>query len=93
MELLSYLLKNSKYSFRPIDIAKEIGVNNKTIINRTAGLVEAGFVIPKLANQRIISYELTEYAKENREDIIIDNAVFSVASPLEYEPKRKTLGI
>lgn len=68
--LLRYLLKNNIYSFRPIDIAREIGVNNKTIINRTAGLVEAGFVIPKLANQRIISYELTEYAKENRENIL-----------------------
>lgn len=63
-EFLTYLLKNKIYEFRPVDVSKMLGVTNKTVGNRCASLVLNGFVIPKLAKQRIVSYFLTDLAKQ-----------------------------
>ena len=64
------LIKKSDLEFRPIEISKEIGVTNKTVINRLSVLVKNGFVAPILVNTRIRSYELTRFTKENKDRII-----------------------
>ena len=65
-DFLSYLLNNNEYEIRPKELSKKIGVTNKTIINRCVVLVENGFMVPNLAKERIMSYSLTEFAKENK---------------------------
>ena len=64
-ELLLLLIKRRKGEFTPIEISREIGVTNKTVINRLATLVKNGFVKPLLVNQRIRSYELSDFSKDN----------------------------
>lgn len=68
-ELLLFLMKNYKREFTPIEISKELAVTNKTIINRLAGLVKNGFVIPNIGKERIRSYELSEFTKRNEQEI------------------------
>lgn len=69
-ELLSLLINKSKPEFTPIEISKEIGVTNKTVINRLSVLAKNGFVAPILVNKRVRSYELTVFTKENKDRII-----------------------
>ena len=64
-ELLLFLLKQYKGEFTPIEISRTLGITNKTIINRLAVLVKNGFVVPHLVNERIRSYEFSDFAKEN----------------------------
>ena len=47
-----------------------MGVTNKTIINRCTKLANNGFIAPNAIGQRIRSYSLTEFAKQNEKDII-----------------------
>ena len=68
-ELLFYLLSKGKGEFTPIEISKEIGVTNKTVINRLSILAKNGFVEPILVNQRIRSYKLSEFSIENKRSI------------------------
>ena len=68
--MLYYLLTNHKYEFAPVEIAKETGVSNKTVINRCVKLAAAGFVIPIIVKERIRSYKLSEYAVSVREEIL-----------------------
>ena len=69
-KLLLYLIKNRLYDFTPIEVAKKLGVTNKTIINRCAKLTKCGFLIPNIVKERIRSYSLSEYAKKNHKQII-----------------------
>ncbi len=46
-----------------------MGVTNKTVINRLATLVKNGFVVPNMVKERIRSYELSEFAKQNEKAI------------------------
>lgn len=62
-ELLLLLIKRYKGEFTPIEVSKDLGVTNKTVINRLSVLVKTGFVIPHLVNERIRSYELSAFAK------------------------------
>ena len=55
--------------FTPIEVSREIGVSNKTVINRLAVLAKNGFVVPVLVNQRVRSYELSDFTKKNEEAI------------------------
>ena len=68
-ELLIYLLKNRIYEFTPIELSKQIGVTNKTVINRCAKLTTSGFLIPNIVKERIRSYSLTDFAKSNAKQI------------------------
>ncbi len=67
---LSFLIEKHLYEFTPIDVAKMLGVTNRTIINRCAKLTNNGFVVPVIVKERIRSYRLSEFAQENR-DIIL----------------------
>ncbi|MBQ3773414.1 MAG: Fic family protein, partial [Pseudobutyrivibrio sp.] len=68
-ELLLLLLKKYKGEFTPIEVSRELGVTNKTVINRLAVLVKIGFVEPNMVKERIRSYELSFFAKENEKRI------------------------
>lgn len=69
-ELLLFLIRNKKLVFTPVEISRQIGVTNKTVINRLAALAKNGFVIPVIVKERIRSYELSEYSKKNQKEII-----------------------
>lgn len=69
-ELLVYLLKNNIMRFTPAELSRQLSVTNKTVINRCAPLASNGFLIPNLVKQRICSYSLSEFAKDNKEQII-----------------------
>ena len=64
-ELLLFLIKKYRGEFTPIEVSREIGVTNKTVINRLSVLVKNGFVEPLLVNQRIRSYALSDYTRDN----------------------------
>ena len=69
-ELLEYLLKKKMFEFAPITLSKQLGVTNKTIINRCVKLVNHGFLIPNIVNTRIVSYSISEFAKRNEKKIL-----------------------
>ena len=69
-ELLLLLIRKYKREFTPIEVSKEMSVTNKTIINRLAVLVKSGFVVPILVNQRIMSYQLSDFTKKNEKAIV-----------------------
>lgn len=68
-ELLVLLISNYRGEFTPIEVSKQLSVTNKTVINRLAGLVKNGFVIPILVNKRIRSYKLSEFAINHEREI------------------------
>lgn len=63
-ELLQFLIKNYRGEFTPIEVSRELSVTNKTIINRLAVLVKNGFAVPIFVNERIRSYELSEFTRD-----------------------------
>ena len=68
-ELLLFLIKHYKREFTPIEVSREIGVTNKTIINRLSVLARQGFVVPIMGNQRIRSYELSEFTRNHEQEV------------------------
>jgi predicted transcriptional regulator len=68
-ELLLFLMRKYKREFTPIEVSREIGVTNKTVINRLSILVKNGFVKPLIVNQRIRSYELSDFTRDNEKTI------------------------
>lgn len=68
-ELLVLLISSYRAEFTPIEVSKQLSVTNKTVINRLAGLVKNGFVIPILVNKRIRSYKLSEFAVNHEKEI------------------------
>lgn len=69
-DLLLFLLKKRMQEFTPIDVSKMLGVTNKTIINRCVKLTKNGFIVPNLVSQRIRSYSLSEFTKQNEKSIL-----------------------
>ena len=69
-ELLLFLLKQYPREFTPIEVSREIGVTNKTVINRLAALVKNGFVEPIMVHERIRSYQFSDFAKQNEKKIV-----------------------
>jgi hypothetical protein len=47
-----------------------MSVTNKTIINRLAVLSKNGFVVPVLVNERIMSYELSDFTIDHEKEIV-----------------------
>ena len=52
-----------------IEVSKDLNVTNKTVINRLAALVKNGFVVPNMIKERIRSYELSDFTKQNEKEI------------------------
>ena len=67
---LKFLLENHIYEFTPIEISKKLGVSNKTIINRCARLALNGFLLPIIVKERIRSYTLSDFTKNNSKQIL-----------------------
>lgn len=57
-EFYDYLLSRNIGRFAPIDLARELGVSNRTIINRCTALTKVGLLEPQIAKQRIRSYKV-----------------------------------
>ena len=68
-ELLLLLLSKYRRGFTPIEVSRDLGVTNKTVINRLAVLVKSGFVVPDVAGERIRSYSLSAFALEHEPEI------------------------
>ena len=68
-ELLWFLINKYKREFTPIEVSKQLGVTNKTVINRLMALVKNGFVAPNLVNERIRSYSLTDFTRDHLQQI------------------------
>ena len=56
---LAHLEAEDIRRFAPADLAKPLGVTNRTIINWCAGLVHAGFLLPETGGKRIRFYVRT----------------------------------
>ena len=68
--LLAYLVNTHTFEFTPIEISKQLGVTNKTIINRCAQLASNGFLIPNIVKERVRSYSLSEFTVKNGKQIV-----------------------
>ena len=68
-DLLIFLLNHYRREFTPIEVSREIGVTSKTVINRLSVLAKNGLVVPMIANERIRSYKLSDFAVNNKEQI------------------------
>ena len=69
-ELLTFLIKNKLYEFSPISISLMTGITNRTVINRCARLVQGGFLEPQIANERIMTYRLSDLTKANERKLL-----------------------
>ena len=69
-ELLHFLLKEKLYEFTPVEVSRQIGVTNKTVINRCAKLSGNGFLVPVMVKERIRSYRLSEFTREHEKAIL-----------------------
>ena len=65
-EFLLFLLDDTDGMIKPIDAGHRKGVSNRTAINRLSVLARNGFVKPNMIKERITSYELSDFLKENR---------------------------
>lgn len=65
-ELLQFLKKHHYKEFTPIEISRQLGVTNKTVINRCVNLTKQGFLTPKIVKERVRSYEMSEMARSMR---------------------------
>lgn len=70
MDLLRFLIQNNMMEYTPIELGKILGVTNRTVINRTIKLVNNGFVVPVIVKERIRSYRVSNYTKENIREIL-----------------------
>ena len=69
-EFLRFLLKAKLYEFTPAEVSRQIGVTNKTVINRCAKLSGNGFLVPIMVKERIRSYRLSEFTREHEKAIL-----------------------
>lgn len=70
-EFLVFLLKKRLLEFAPIDVSKMLGVTNKTVINRCTKLAKNGFLVPNMVKQRIRTYSLSDFLKNNEKNIML----------------------
>ena len=68
-EFLIWLIDNNVNEFKPIDVAKVLNVTNKTVINRCAKLCTQGFLVPVIVKERVRSYRISDYTKNNKKKI------------------------
>lgn len=69
-ELLIFLIKKKLYEFSPISISLLTGISNRTVINRCAKLVQGGFLEPQIANERIMTYRLSDLTRTNERKLL-----------------------
>ena len=57
-EFYEYLVNNKKTTFSPKELAEEMKVSNRTIINRCSALSAVGLLKANLVSKRIRSYTM-----------------------------------
>lgn len=67
---LSFLLKKKICTYKPIEMSKIMNVSNRTIVNWSASLANQGFIIPQIANKRILSYSLSSFIKQREKALL-----------------------
>lgn len=60
-QFLQYLKKHEIKNFTPVEMAVQMKVSNRTIINWCSNLVKNGFLIPNLVKQRVRSYTVSDF--------------------------------
>lgn len=66
-ELLDHMVAQNSPEYRPVDIARQMGVSNRSAINWLSALARHGFVTPNVVKKRVLSYSLTDFARLVRE--------------------------
>ena len=69
MRFLLFLMDRFDGGFTPIEVSRILGISNRTTINRLSVLAKNGLVIPHMVRERIMSYELSDFTKDNCEAI------------------------
>ena len=69
-DMLEYTIRNRLYEFAPIEVSRDIGITNKTVINRCAALARNGYIVPVMIKERVRSYRMSDYTIENGGRII-----------------------
>ncbi len=69
-EFLYFLVMHRVIRFKPVDMSAAMKVSNRTIINWSVALVKQGFLVPEIVKKRVLSYSLSEYSLNNRDQII-----------------------
>ena len=59
-KFFEYLQSRGVTQYKPIDVARDLGVTNRTVINWSAALAKQGLVEPVLIRERIGSYRLVD---------------------------------
>ncbi len=67
---LKYILNKNIMDIVPIEFSKTMNVTNRTIVNWCSKLTMNGFLSPNLVHQRIRSYSITEFVKQNKKEIL-----------------------
>ena len=62
--------KRKEQNLTQEQLAERLGVSNKTIINRCARLALNGFLLPIIVKERIRSYTLSDFTKNNSKQIL-----------------------
>ena len=57
-------------SFTPIEVSREFGVTDKTIINRCTKLTSNSFLVPNVVKERIRSHSLSGFTRANEKQTI-----------------------
>lgn len=52
------------------EVSRDIGVANKTVINRCAALARNGYMVPVMIKKRVRTYRMSDYTIENGGRII-----------------------
>ncbi len=67
---LAFLLKKKIHTYKPIEMSRMLNVTNRTIANWSAALATQGFLLPQIANKRILSYTLSAIALQNEKSLL-----------------------
>lgn len=67
---LSFLLKKKIYTYKPIEMSRMLNVSNRTITNWSISLANQGFILPQIANKRILSYSLSALTQQNKKELL-----------------------
>lgn len=69
-EFLRFILDRGIREVYPKKVSFELKKTNKTIINWCSVLVKVGFLVPRLAKKRILSYSLSDLCLANSSELI-----------------------
>ena len=69
MEFLLFLLDRFDGGFTPVEVSRVVGITSRMVIYRLSVLARNGLVVPHMVRERITSYELSDFSKDNADAI------------------------